>query len=82
MQKHESESSKYRIKTFQVGQVKYSTVYRFKRGLLKITNFYSNIIEYFLWQLEKYILIYAVSLLDNSCTGGDGILHVYESTVI
>lgn len=26
MQKHESESSKYRIKTFQVSQVKYSTV--------------------------------------------------------
>lgn len=26
MQKHESESSKYRIKTFQVGQFKYSTV--------------------------------------------------------
>lgn len=26
VQKHESESSKYRIKTFQVGQVKYSTV--------------------------------------------------------
>lgn len=49
MQKHESESSKYRIKTFQVGQVKYSTGYlRFERGLVKITNFYSNIIEYFL----------------------------------
>lgn len=81
VQKHESESSKYRIKTFQVGQVKYSTV-DLKEDYLKLQIFYSNIIKYFLWQLEKYILIYAVSLLDNSCTGGYGILHVYESTVI